>query len=190
VVGKLVAEIAWDIDQKQFKDQVRQMIAMARKGNNVLTLPISPSLESILLILSQVNCDGCDAICCRVSPPDETVAMTPSEYKMLREKYGDEGMVSTWLGGVIKMPCRFLKNKRCSIYSERPLACVVFPIQHGGACGASFDSQPFEALAVSSYCPEGRRIAKAVYMTMWQIKQKIWAIGLEEASELLGKVNE
>ncbi len=187
--NKLVAEIAWDIDQNQFKEQVRQMIAMARKGNNVLTLPIGPSLESILLILSQVNCDGCDAICCRVSPPDEMVAMTPSEYKMLCEKYGDEGMVSTRLGGAIKMPCRFLKNKHCSIYPERPLACVVFPMQPGGACGASFDSQPLEALAVASYCPEGRKITKAVYMTMWQIKQKIQAIGFEEASELLSKRN-
>jgi len=189
VASKLVVEIAWDIDQKQFKEQVRQMIAMARKGNNVLTLPISSSLESMLLILSQVNCDGCDAICCRVSPPDEMVAMTPSEYKMLRERYGDEGMVSTRLGGAIKMPCRFLKNKHCSIYPERPLSCVVFPIQPGGAYGASFDSQPLEALAVSSYCPEGRRIAKAVYMTMWQIKQKIQVIGFEEASELLSKRN-
>ena len=188
--NKLVAEIAWDIDQNQFKEQVRQMIAMARKGNNVLTLPISPSLESILLILSQVNCDGCDAICCRVSPPEGMVAMTPSEYKLLREKYGDEGMVSTLLGGAIRMPCRFLKNKYCSIYSERPLSCILFPIQPGGAYGASFYSQKIEALSVSSYWPEGRRIARAGYMTIWQIKQKIKAIGFEEASELLGKVNE
>ena len=58
--------IDWTLGQFQFRSQIRKMIKMANENGKVLTLPLFPepgrwALDLLTLILSQVNCEGCDA---------------------------------------------------------------------------------------------------------------------------------
>ena len=184
----LLAVVDWDVSQEELKEQVRKIIATARRENKVLTLPIGLSLDAMLALLSQVRCDSCEAVCCKISPPEEVISLTPGEYRALSGKYGQKGMRQTVFGGELELPCRFLKNNRCAIYPERPLVCMTFPFQPGGAIGGNVN-EALDAIALASYCPEARRIAKAVYMTLWGVKQKIWSIGLKDAESLLRALN-
>jgi len=50
----------------------------------------------------------------------------------------------------IKLPCKFHKNNRCSIYSSRPINCRLFPfIVYNGIVSA-----------ICIECPAGEEIAK------------------------------
>lgn len=182
---ELVSTIDWALSEEAFRTQIQRMIAAAMAGGKVLALPVSPSVETMMLLLSQVHCDHCDAACC-TSTPGGLLPLTPSEFKFLAERYGAHGMVPAEFGGAIRMPCRFLHKHRCSIYADRPLVCIAFPLQPGGAFGTSMGERR-EGLSLASSCPEGRRIAKAVYMVAWSMRQKVAAIGFEEAAEVLRK---
>lgn len=179
----MTVELRWDVGQKEFRESVKKMIAGARKDGKVIALPVEPHLDTMLLILSQVSCDGCDAVCCKISPPDGIVGIAPSEYEVLLKRCDGKGMHKTEIGAAIEMPCRFLEKGRCTVYEDRPLTCISFPVQPGATYSSG--GKMIEALAVSSYCPAARKAAVQVYMMMWRIKQKVWAIGFEEANRML-----
>lgn len=182
---ELVVAIDWHVDKEAFERQLRKFIKAARENGKVIPLPVSPSLETLLLLLSQVDCSNCEAICCKRGTPGNVVALAPGEQKALVVKYGDQGFTTTPPAGAISMPCRFLKGNQCSIYPERPLSCMVFPMQTGGEVSSDANAPRVEALAVASSCPEGRRIAKAVYKTTWQLKQKYLSLPREESLAIL-----
>lgn len=175
---QIVQEINWQLDQRNFQRQVRAIISEAQKKGKVITLPIGVHLGQVMLdlmtlLLSQVNCDGCDAPCCRRNPSDEPISILPPEYERLAGKY-EVGKLSKIEDGTygLPMPCPFLKGGRCSIYSDRPLVCIIYPFQPGGA-----DFNGNMHLALSSSCPESHRIARNVYMWGWRIRHQFWLLG-------------
>ncbi len=70
-------------------------------------------------------CESCQECCCE----DNNIDLTPRELKFFKKNtpdleyttYGDMGRVRVH-------PCPFLINKRCSVYSQRPLICATFPL--------------------------------------------------------------
>jgi len=167
----------WELNKEAFRHQVRDLIHRARKGGKVLALPMrvfpgQVMIDLMTLLLAQVNCEGCDAPCCKRNPNEEPIQLPPPEYRRLSEKYGDSHFIRKGDWADLPMPCPFLKSNRCTIHPDRPLVCVLYPFQPGATNGAG-DMM----LALGSGCPEGRRIAKAVYMMAWQIRQQFRVLG-------------
>lgn len=174
--------IDWTLDQVQFRSQIRKMIKMASENGKVLTLPLFPepgrwALELLALILSQVNCEGCDAPCCKSNPNGENINLMPMDYMRIRDLYGDEGFLYIDGQRYLKMPCRFLKGNRCQIYPHRPFVCQVYPFNPGGSEGAT--TRRF-AMSLESRCPEAQRITKAIYMTQWRLRLSYSSLGPED----------
>ena len=179
--------IDWTLDQVQFRAQIRKMIKMASENGKVLTLPLFPepgrwALDLLTLILSQVNCEGCDTPCCKSNPNGENTDLIPADYRRIKELYGDEGILYKDGQHYLKMPCRFLKGNRCQIYPDRPFVCQVYPFNPGGSEGMT--NRRF-AMSLESRCPEARRITKAIYMTQWRLRQSYWAMGAEDMAAVI-----
>ena len=171
----LKVEINWDVDQDKMREQVQGMIEACRRWGKVLVLPLSMSEESIFLILSQVDCRNCDAICCQSGPAP--VTLLDSEYASMKWKKLPERKLS--------LPCQFLDCNLCAIYKDRPMNCLMFPIQRGGRIADKYGKNHEEALALASYCPEARRIAMRAYMVIWEVKYKATKVSKEEISRIL-----
>lgn len=174
-------QIDWTLDQVRFRSQVRRMVKLCRDGGKVITLPLFPecgdwAIELLSVILSQVNCDGCDAPCCKFNPQGGNLSLLPSEYQRLKNKYGETHLLNQEDQYYIKMPCGFLRDNRCTIYPDRPLVCVMYPFNPGGTEGLHHRM----ALSLESRCPEAQRLAKAIYMTSWKIRQIYWSTGAED----------
>jgi len=171
--------IDWQLNREAFRHQVRDMIHKAQKNGKVIALPMETSsgmtfLNLMTLILAQVNCDGCDALCCKNYPQNEPIGLLPPEHKCLAEKYGNHHFIIKGEEAFLPLPCPFLKNNRCTIYRERPLVCVLYPFQPGAT-----DGDGRRLLALGSSCPEARRITKQVYMMSWRIRQQFSLLGEE-----------
>jgi len=153
------------------------MIHRAEKNGKVLALPmeIVPGMTMInlmTLLIAQVNCDGCDARCCKHNPNGAPLEMLPPEYQRLAEKYGHQHFTVKGEWAYLPMPCPFLKVNRCTIYRDRPLVCVLYPFQPG-----ALDGDGHNLLALASKCPEAKRIAGQVYMTEWRIRRQFELLG-------------
>ncbi len=69
-----------------------------------------------------MNCAGCPAPCCR-----DVLYLTPQEFERLRKK--NSTLKFSQIGDIfILSPCPFLVDNRCKIYTDRPLACIRYPL--------------------------------------------------------------
>lgn len=167
----------WEVDQETLKREVRELIGRARKGGKVIPLPVAvypgqAAVDLLTVLLAHVNCEGCDAPCCKQNPSGEGLTLLPSEYEHLRAQYGEQRFKLRGEWAFLDMPCPFLKKNRCTIYPDRPLACVIYPFQPGAT-----DDKGNMLIALASSCPEARRIARAVYMMSWRIRRKFGKLG-------------
>lgn len=179
-------EIDFGLPEVEFRRQIETLIRNARKSEIVLPLPChitGHGIELMALVLSQVNCDGCDAPCCR-SPKfaEFGIPLLGTEYQALVERVGKDKLTKMGVKLVgkswyIPTPCPFLRKKLCSIYNIRPIACVNYPVDR-----SALDEEGFKMVGLDSLCPEARRIAKRVYMTYWKLQQK--------ESEVLAQVSD
>jgi Fe-S-cluster containining protein len=173
----LAHTIDWNLDQTGFRNQIREVIHRAEKNGKVLPLPIEiipgrAFLSQMAMILSRVNCDICDANCCKTNPYNKPIEILSPEFERLSEKYGSQNFHLKEGKSIIPTPCPFLKGRRCSIYPDRPLVCVIYPIQFGAIDG---EGKPIIALA--SDCPEAKRIARSIYMTTWRLRRMYSLLG-------------
>lgn len=173
----MISVINWELPQEAFRHEIRSIIREAHKSGKVIGLPLEatpgqPFLDAMTLLLAQVNCDNCDAPCCRSNPQGIQTGILPPEYKRLSEKYGKENFIVKGDEAYLPMPCPFLKANRCTIYRDRPLVCVLYPFQPG-----AFNGEDKPVIALASSCPEGRRIALRVFMTSWRIRQQFYFLG-------------
>ncbi len=176
--------IDWTLNLAAFKRQVRDLIYQARKGGKVLALPFQvypgqPFFDLVVSLLSHVDCEGCDAPCCKSNPEDMPLWLPPPEFNKLARKYGENHFIPDGDSGILPMPCPFLKHNRCTIYPDRPLVCVLYPFQPGATDGTG---NMMMALAAS--CPEARRITREAYMMSWRIRQQFYSLGEENFMEV------
>lgn len=181
---KMTYVIDWELPQDAFRDSVRGLIHQAQKRNKVLALPIEThtgqtAIDLLTLLLAQMNCDNCDAPCCRANPAGMLTQLLPSEYQRLSAKYGKENFIVKEDVAYLPMPCPFLRKgpypqlkQLCKIYPERPFVCILYPFQPGAN-----DGEGHNILAVASSCPEGRRIARQILMMAWRFRRQYRLIG-------------
>jgi Fe-S-cluster containining protein len=176
--------IDWELPEAEFRNQIETLIRNARKSEVVIPLPCNITdngLELMALVLSQINCDGCDAPCCR-SPKfaEFGISLLATEYQALVERIGVDKLTKMGIKldgntGYIPTPCPFLHKNLCSIYDIRPFICVQYPIQQN-------EEDP-ELISLDPLCREARRIAKRVYMTYWKLLKKAPEV-IAQASDL------
>ena len=144
-----------------FNKNIDEAIFSAVKEKATIPLPVDVSIDTIVLVLSQVDCSKCDGICCRATPSadSDSIALHPSEYECLNSS---PEVHKTH----IKFPCPFQKGSMCTIYTYRPLVCVMYPIQPGGKRGHD-STMSNKILALDSKCPESQRIARNIYLSLW-----------------------
>lgn len=181
MLEQMQREIDWQLDQEPFRRLVDSIINEAKVTNKVIALPLGihpgqTALDLMTLLLCQVNCDDCHVPCCRENPGGLPISILPPEYERLAAKY-DVGELKQSDDGTYELPtpCPFLKGNRCSIYSDRPLVCVIYPYQLGGE-----DGEGNMVLALSSSCPDARRISRLVYMFAWRIRRQFFMLGGED----------
>jgi Fe-S-cluster containining protein len=184
---KMQFAINWDLPEAEFRRQIETLIRNARKSKIVIPLPCHIGdfgLELMALVLSQVNCDGCDAPCCHSPEYAEFgIPLLGTEYQALVERIGMDEVTKIGIKlvdntGYIPTPCPFLRKKLCSIYDIRPIACVNYPVDR-----SAVDSEGSKIVSLDSLCPEARRIAKRIYMTYWTLINKRQEV-LSQVSDL------
>ena len=164
--------IDWELEKDAFQCLIRDMIKDCVDHNKVIALPItitegSSFLDQLGMLLSQVNCKDCNR-CCK-SGENNVVSLTPEEGRYFSGKYGQSYFTTFEDNLAIPYPCCFLIGHECSIYSDRPLVCALYPFQPGGFAGEEMKEN---VIAVASDCPEGRRIARTIYMTIWRLRRQ------------------
>ena len=176
--------IDWDLDEGPFRRLIQDLLHQTKRLGKVVPLPIRPApglgRELLILLVSGVRCEGCNAACCRIPDKDPEISVLPPEYEQLSAKYGPQHFIKSSDGYALPMPCPFLKGNRCSIYADRPLVCLFYPFQPGA------HDEAHVLFAVSSSCPEGRRIAREVYFTSWQLRRQMLRLGVEFLAEFTG----
>jgi Fe-S-cluster containining protein len=168
-----VFSIDWELGKDDFQASIRDMMKECITGRKVLSLPIElipgmSFLTQIALLTCQVNCADC-CKCCEVGE-GRLIDIIPLEYQYLANKYGTHNFIMDGMDHAIPYPCPFLKSHRCSIYGDRPFVCAMFPFQPGGTAGENME---IKTVAISSQCPEARRITRAVYMNLWRLRRQL-----------------
>lgn len=161
----------WQAPEEEFKKQVNQMISDGRKFLKVITLPVTPQSDPIpqlAMLLSMVNCEGCQIECCKQSPTlkYQSVHLTRADCERLNRLELGNHIIGDGINSHLPLPCPFLKKHRCTIYNDRPLTCIMYPFQPGGKVRET------PALAVSPTCPEARRIAKRIFNMTYLLKNR------------------
>jgi len=165
-------EIDFSLDRELFRQSILAVIHEAQENNLVIPLPIMQNtgkkfLEQLSLILAQVDCSHCESICCK---QNHGIPIAVSENELNRllkiKEFPHEKITKGWSG--IMTPCPFLQpgNDLCEVYVIRPSVCVMYPFQIGGS-----DDGGKLLLSLASECPEARRIAISIYMTMYDVKK-------------------
>ena len=178
----LTHAIDWDVDRATFEANINSLISLATDNKKILPLPIAivkgePFLEMVIAITMQVDCNGCNAHCCRTNPDGSNISMAWSDYDQLRLKHTEEelhnkGIYIRGATCVFPSPCPFLMVNTCRIYDDRPFICIMYPISNPARDGTGAPM-----LAVESSCPEARRIARKLYMDMWLLRKRVGARG-------------
>ncbi|MFC1988499.1 YkgJ family cysteine cluster protein [Chloroflexota bacterium] len=165
-----------ELGETEFRKQVENIINDARKNESALPLPIHVKdnfMEIAALVLGQINCEKCDARCCRSSTFAEFgIPFLSKEYENLVERVSEEKLVKIGVKLVgnsryIPTPCPFLKKNTCLIYDIRPVVCVNYPLD-----SAAEDNQGEKVMSLNPLCPEARRIARRTYLTFWKLFHK------------------
>lgn len=169
-------EVDWGLPEAEFRRQIEKLINTARKNETVFPLPChieSSGIETMALILGQINCSDCDARCCKTSQFAEFgIPLFDTEYQVLVDRIGKEKLEKIdikFIGNnrYLPTPCPFLHNNQCSIYDIRPFACIIYPIDQSGV-----DNSGEKMVSLDPLCPEARRITKRTYLTFWKLLHK------------------
>lgn len=178
--GALRTIIDWDAPEEEFDHQLREMFRTCELNHKVFALPVrieqgEAFAAQVGLLMAAVNCKDCSGLCCRqdLSVNKEGIGLIGAEVEAFQKRGNGRLIKQGQEGAYVDYPCPFYseaaKGKHCTIYRDRPLACILFPFQPGGFVGN--ERQP--ALALPSSCPEGRRIAKLVYMHTYRTRKKL-----------------
>ena len=181
-----VGLINWNAPLSDFISQVDDMIGECIKNGRVIPLPIHQlsghgMVEQIAMFNASVNCEGCNAICCRQDKQNPTVSLIDKEYWLLEHIFGKEKLDSLGIKAGqsldtenfstgswdMPLPCPFYKpnGHKCSIYEHRPSTCIMYPVQFGAKINNAV------AMAVCSSCPEARRLARKIYVSYYKISR-------------------
>jgi Fe-S-cluster containining protein len=82
-------------------------------------------------IVAQIDCTLCGNCCCQLKPElhEKDIAILSQIEKITPENYIDNYCEKDDFGEIYfkTIPCRYLEEKKCSIYESRPKECRRFP---------------------------------------------------------------
>lgn len=181
-------EIRWDLDRMGFCAQVEAIIEQAMSNGTVLPLPLSlgkgmSAVDLIAAVLADIDCSGCNALCCREDGVRNYVSLMPTEATRLYSAFPEMMMKAPHetKGGLYKLyqPCPFLEGNRCTIYELRPLVCRFYPFQFG-----ALTADKWPMAAVSPNCPEARQIARTLYTVAWDLRNAFGGLKVDEINRV------
>lgn len=103
-------------------------------------------------ISGRIDCTKCGNCCAKLKPciTDQDIDRLSENLKMPTQKVRDEYIETEDGDQYFKnLPCLFLKNKKCTVYDDRPDDCRSFPHLHK----TRFTSRLFGVINNYSICP-------------------------------------
>ena len=176
---KLITHLDWEVGEEEFRHQVLNLVKATEDNGKSIPLPIKlqtgePFMGQLAMMLAAVDCKDCGSICCRRSmdPEDLGIGIIGTE-RAFFEARGCQMINRKEIGWHMPYPCNFVSYKKgsgCTIYNDRPFSCILFPFQPGGAMG---EHGEIAVVSINALCPEGKRLAEFIYMTVYRIKSKV-----------------
>jgi|WetSurMetagenome_2_1015567.scaffolds.fasta_scaffold377162_1 hypothetical protein len=153
--------IDWNLSRREFTDSLKKLFADLEKHHAAIPLPLAADIGSMTCLLASIDCKGCPGMCCNRA--SHNVLLSPEEADRLgiKNKSGDTGQF------VLPQPCKFLKKGQCSIYSDRPAACRLYPVQAGGSGPGSSGQQVI--IGLDSHCPHSTPLGLRVYLVAYDL---------------------
>jgi Fe-S-cluster containining protein len=155
------ARIDWNLSRREFAESLKRLFADLKKHHAAIPLPIAADIGPVTCLLAGIDCKGCAGICC--TRTSQNVLLTPSEAL----KLGIKGTPDSGGQILLPLPCKFFKKGQCSIYSDRPAACRLYPIQAGGSRQGKSGQDVI--IGLDSYCPESLRLGLRVYLAAYDL---------------------
>ena len=155
------ARIDWNLSRREFAESLKRLFEDLRAHHAAIPLPVAADIGPAACLLAGIDCKGCTGLCC--TRASKVVALSPSEASEL----GIKGTPDSQGQIPLPLPCRFLKKGRCSIYSERPAACRLYPIQAGGSGKGASGREVI--IGLDSACPESLRLGLRFYLASYDL---------------------
>ena len=155
------AKIDWNLSRREFAESIKRLFADLQKHRAAIPLPISADIGPVTCLLAGIDCKGCAGLCC--TRASKHVSVSPSEALSLGLKATPDAQGQIPL----PLPCKFYKKGQCSIYSDRPAACRLYPVQAGG-CGKGASGRDV-IIGLDSSCPESLRLGLRVYLASYDL---------------------
>ncbi len=157
----LETRINWDVPRREFAENLKKLFDNIRQRRAAIPLPVTQSTGAAAALLAGIDCKGCDAICC--TGGSQFVSLFPAE----ADRLGIKGTTDSHGQVPMPLPCRFLKKGKCSVYSERPARCRLYPVQTGGTGQGASGQETIVGL--DSRCPESAGLALRVYLAAYDL---------------------
>jgi len=153
--------IDWNLSRREFAESLKKLFEDLKEHHAAIPLQIAADIGPVTCLLAGIDCKGCPGLCC--TRARKHVSLSPSEAVKLgiKETPGSQGQVP------LPLPCKFLRKGQCSIYSDRPAACRLYPVQAGGS-GKGAAGQDV-IIGLDSYCPESLRLGLRVYLASYDL---------------------
>jgi len=155
-------QIDWDVSRRDFAANLKKLFEAIRQRRAAIPLPVAATAGSAAALLAGIDRRGCEGICCISG--SQFVSLFPSEAARL----GVTGAPDSQGQIPMVLPCRFLKKGRCSVYSERPARCRLYPVQIGGTGEGPSGQETIVGL--DSVCPESARLALRLFLAAYDLR--------------------
>jgi Fe-S-cluster containining protein len=155
------AQIDWNLSRREFAKNLERLFENLQKHHAAIPLPIAADIGPVTCLLAGIDCKGCSGVCC--TRGSQNVLLSQSE----AIKLGIKGNPDNQGQILLPLPCKFFKKGQCSIYSDRPAACRLYPVQAGGSRKGASGQEVI--IGLDSYCPESSHIGLRVYLTAYDL---------------------
>ena len=155
------ARIDWDLSRGDFAKKVKELFEELKKRRAAIPTPVAADIGPVTCILAGVDCKGCAGLCCTRSSKQITLSASEAHKLGIKVSPDRQGQI------MMPLPCKFFKKGQCSIYSDRPAACRLYPVQVGGSGNGA--SGRNIVIGLDSYCPESMRIGLRLYLATYDL---------------------
>jgi len=155
------ARIDWHVSRRDFAQNLKRLFEALRKHHAAIPLPVAANEGLTACLLAGIDCKGCAGLCCTRS--SKHVSLFPSEAL----KLGITGTPDARGHVAMPLPCKSFKKGQCSIYSDRPAHCRLYPVQVGGNGNGASGRDVI--IGLDSYCPESLRFGLRIYMASYDL---------------------
>ncbi len=152
--------IDWSLSRGEFARRLQHLFEQLKDKRAAIPLPVTAEIGPVTCLLASIDCKGCNGLCCVRGTRYITLSPEEADRLKIKAPRNESGNVP------MPVPCKFLKNGQCSIYTERPAACRMYPVQVGGA---GTDNSEDVILGLDSSCPQALHLALRVFLATYDL---------------------